>query len=161
MIIVRVCAQCTPVLVGPISCTTVQIHAQCIREVVGPIRDCIVFASAEHVFEYRMPPSQLSRRRAFMTKPLRKNYRNVNSKKKYYIFQNSRNKVPPSRVIVIAWKFKIRLRRKRSDREAKADLKRSGRQERGASRSERSQLKPVGGGCTLCLFFYPKINYVN
>lgn len=119
-------------------------------------RDCIALASTEQAFEYRMPPSQLSRRRAFMTKPLRKNYRNVNSKKKYYIFQNSRNKVPPSRVIVIAWKFKIRLRRKRSDREAKADLKRSGRQERGKSRARGSQGSLWAEDVPSAYFFIPK-----
>lgn len=119
-------------------------------------RDCIVFASTEHAFEYRMPPSQLSRLRAFMTNPLRIHYRSVNSKKKYYIFQNSRNKVPATHVIVIAWKFKIRLRRKRSDREAKADLKRSGRQERGKSRARGSQGSLWAEDVPSAYFFTPK-----
>jgi len=119
-------------------------------------RDCIAFASRRRTETIRMPLSQLSRLRAFMTIPLRNHYRNVNNYKKYYIFQNSRNKVPATHVIVIAWKFKIRLRRKRSDREAKADLKRSGRQERGKSRARGSQGSLWAEDVPSAYFFIPK-----
>ena len=119
-------------------------------------RDCIAFASRRRTETIRMPLSELSRRKAFMTNPLQNHYRNVNSKKKYYIFQNSRNKVPATHVIVIAWKFKIRLRRKRSDREAKADLKRSGRQERGKSRARGSQGSLWAEDVPSAYFFIPK-----
>ena len=119
-------------------------------------RDCIALASRHRTETIRMPLSQLSRLTAFMTNPLRNHYRSVNSKKKYYIFQNSRNKVPATHVIVIAWKFKIRLRRKRSDREAKADLKRSGRQERGKSRARGSQGSLWAEDVSSAYFFIPK-----
>ena len=156
MTTVHIRAHCQPVLVRPLAGTTVHIHALCCDEVVVPLGSFFVFASTEHAFDTRMPPSQLSRLAAFMTIPLRNHYVNVNSKKKYYIFQNSRNKVPATHVIVIAWKFKIRLRRKRSDREAKADLKRSGRQERGKSRATRSQGSLWAEDVPSAYFFIPK-----
>ena len=153
---VHIRAHCQRALVGPLSGTTVQLHALCCAEVVGPLGSFFAFASRRRTETIRMPLSQLSRLTAFMTNPLRNHYRSVNSKKKYYIFQNSRNKVPATHVIVIAWKFKIRLRRKRSDREAKADLKRSGRQERGKSRARGSQGSLWAEDVSSAYFFIPK-----